>query len=398
MKNITVTAPAGFSAGSAAAGIKETGNPDVGVLVADRLCSAAAVFTQNRFCGAPVTVGREHIRSGRLRAIVVNSGCSNVATGKRGIADARRMCKQVADALKIRETDVLPSSTGVIGQFLPMSKLQSGIDAAMASLSNSAAAGKSFARAIMTTDTRVKQAHARLRVGKTWYTVAGCCKGSGMIAPNMATMLAYITTDVGVTPSQLRRVLGGAADKTFNRVTVDECPSTSDTVVALASGLTGSLNSTAAVDTLAKAMHDVCEDLAYQIVADGEGATKVLEVCVHRARTAQEAHAAARAIAVSPLVKTAVHGGDPNWGRIVQALGATEARFDPGRVTVRLDRNVIFAKGGPAPRLDERKLAAIMKRKHVTITVDLNAGQARDRVLTCDLSREYVAINADYRT
>ncbi|MBI4580605.1 MAG: bifunctional glutamate N-acetyltransferase/amino-acid acetyltransferase ArgJ [Planctomycetes bacterium] len=398
MRNDTITAPMGFSAGSAAAGIKTTGKPDVGVLVADALCPAAAVFTRNRFCGAPVVVGREHVRSGRLRAIIVNSGCSNVATGNRGIADARAMCRRVADQLGARETDVLPSSTGVIGVFLPMAKVAAGIDAAMATLSSSAAAGCGFARAIMTTDTRTKQACARFRIGKLRFTVAGCCKGSGMIAPNMATMLAYLTTDAGLTASELRTILGGAVQGTFNRITVDECASTSDTVAVLASGRAGRLDTSAAIDAFAAALRSVCEDLAYQIIADGEGATRVLEVKVQRARTPADAHAAARAIAVSPLVKTAVHGGDPNWGRIVQALGATNVTFKPERVTVRLDRTVIFTKGAPAPRLDERKLAAIMQRKHVPITIDLGAGRAADRVLTCDLSRDYIRINADYHT
>ena len=397
-KNETITAPLGFLAGSAAAGIKVSGKPDVGILAATELCSAAAVFTKNRFCGSPVVVGREHIRNGRLRAIVVNSGCSNVATGQRGIKDAREMCERVADQLDARTADVLPSSTGVIGVFLPMDKMRAGIDKAVASLSSSAAAGRGFARAIMTTDLKIKQACERFRIGKTQYTVAGCCKGSGMIAPNMATMLAYITTDAGLRPTELRPLLSAAAEHTFNRITVDECPSTSDTVVAMASGLAGKLESSAARATFAEVLRNVCDDLSYQIVADGEGATKVLEVRVQGAKTATDAHAAARAIAVSPLVKTAVHGGDPNWGRIVQALGATNVTFSPEKVTVCLDRMVIFTKGSPAPRLDERKLAAIMKRKHVLIAIDLGAGRASDRVLTCDLSREYIAINADYHT
>ena len=250
----------------------------------------------------------------------------------------------------------------------------------------------------MTTDTKIKQVCERFRIGKTRYTIAGCCKGSGMIAPNMATMLAYLTTDAGLTAAELRPLLGTAVEKTFNRITVDECPSTSDTVATMASGLAGRLESSAALATFAEVLRKVCEDLSYQIIADGEGATKVLEVRVQRAKTPADAHAAARAIAVSPLVKTAVHGGDPNWGRIVQALGATNVAFKPEKVTIRLDRTVIFTKGAPAPHLDERKLAAIMKRKHVPIVIDLGAGRASDRVLTCDLSRNYIAINADYHT
>ena len=398
MKNDTITAPMGFSAGAAAAGIKVAKKLDVGVLVAENVCSAAAVFTRNRFCGAPVIVGREHVRSGKLQAIVVNSGCSNVATGNRGIDDARTMCRRVAERIGAKETDVLPASTGVIGRFLPMDKVLKGIDEAIARLSPSAKAGRDFATAILTTDTRMKQACERFRIGKTRYTLAGCCKGSGMIAPNMATMLAYLTTDVGISAAQLRPLLGVTAEHTFNRISVDECPSTSDTVAVMASGLAGKLETTSAIKTFAEVLRCVCEDLSYQIIADGEGATKVLEVKVQRAKTPADAHAAARAIAASPLVKTAVHGGDPNWGRIVQALGATDVAYKPEKVTVKLDRTVIFTKGAPAPRLDERKLAAIMKRKHVPITIDLGAGRASDRVLTCDLSREYITINADYHT
>lgn len=398
MKNDTITAPAGFQAGAAAAGIKKTGALDVGVLVADAACAAAAVFTRNRFCGSPIVVGREHLRNGKLRAIVVNSGCSNVATGQRGIGDARAMCRRAGEHLGVREMEVLPSSTGVIGVFLPMSKVIAGIDEAMVRRSSSAAAGRRFAQAIMTTDIRVKQACERFRVGKVRYTVAGCCKGSGMIAPNMATMLAYLTADAGLSPADLRQVLAAAVEPTFNRITVDECPSTSDTVAVMASGLAGRLASGAAIRSFAAAMRAVCDALSYQIVADGEGATRVLEVIVQRARTPEEAHAAARAVAVSPLVKTAVHGGDPNWGRIVQALGATSVRYKPEQVTVKLGTAVIFRDGAPAPRLDVRKLAALMRKPHVQVTINLGAGKAGDRVLTCDLSREYIAINADYTT
>lgn len=398
MSDLTITSAQGFRAGTAACGIKQSGKADVGILVADSPCTAAAVFTSNRFCGAPIVVGREHVRRGRLRAIVVNSGCSNVATGERGIADARAMCAHFAAAIGARPTEVLPSSTGVIGEFLPMAKVRAGIDAAAAVLSASARAGRAFAEAIMTTDTRVKLAGERFRVGRTTVTVAGCCKGSGMIAPNMATMLGYLTTDAGLAPAQLRRLLKAAVEPTFNRVTVDECESTSDTVAMLASGLACAVTGGTAEARFAAGLRAVCESLAYQIAADGEGATRVLEVAVRGARSPRDAHAAARAIAVSPLVKTAVHGGDPNWGRIVQALGQTRVSYQPEDVVVRLGGTVLFRKGAPAPGLDRRAVAKLMKAKHVAIEVDLGAGRAADRVLTCDLSREYVTINADYHT
>jgi len=398
MKNNTITSPQGFRAAGVSCGIKEGGRLDLGLLVGEASCPAAAVFTRNRFCGAPVVVGREHVRDGQLRAIVVNSGRANAATGRRGLADAREMCRRVARTIGTADTEVLPASTGLIGAFLPMPKVRRGIDAALASLSSSTAAGRRFARAIMTTDTRLKLAGQQVRIGRSRVTIAGCCKGSGMIAPNLATMLAFVTTDAMIPARTLKRLLPAAVEHTFNRVTVDECPSTSDMVVVMASGATGRVTSNAATASFSAALRAVCESLAYQIAADGEGATRVLKVTVRGARTAKEAHAAARAIAASPLVKTAVNGGDPNWGRIVQALGAAPAAYRPERVTIRLDKTVLFTRGAPAPRLEKRKLAKIMRRRDVPIVIELGAGRFNDRVLTCDLSREYVSINADYHT
>ncbi len=402
MLNKTITAPKGFSCGVAAAGIKADGALDVGLLVAARPCSAAAMFTSNRFCGAPIIVGREHVRGGRLQAVVVNSGCSNVATGARGIRDARELCRLVAGRLGVRPEHVLPSSTGVIGRFLPMDKLAAGIIQAAGALSTSARAGTAFARAIMTTDLRPKQACTRFRLGRARATIAGCCKGSGMIAPNMATMLAYLTTDANVPPSVLRQLLRPAVEWTFNRVTVDECQSTSDTVVLLASGLAGNAAIRSAMSaagrSFAAALFEVAASLAYQIAADGEGATRVVEVAVRGAKTPADAHHVARTIAVSPLVKTAIHGGDPNWGRIVQALGTTTARFEERRVRVHIGPVCVFRRGEPVRDVSLAKVSRLMKAPHVSIAVDLAAGRCDDRVLTCDLSREYVAINADYTT
>jgi glutamate N-acetyltransferase / amino-acid N-acetyltransferase len=398
MSNNTITGPVGFRAGGVAAGIKKDGALDVGVIVADAACPAAAVFTTNRFPGSPVIVGREHMAAGRLRAIVVNSGCSNVATGARGIRDAREMCRLVAEDIDAEPTQVLPSSTGLIGAFLPMDKVRQGIAAALASAAATEKGGQLFSRAIMTTDLRPKLACERFRAGRQTVTIAGCCKGSGMIAPNMATMLAYITTDAGLPAAALRKQLHVAVEPTFNRITVDECPSTSDTVAIMGSGAAGKIASGAAMKSFAAALRALCESLAYKIVSDGEGATRVLEVRVSGAKTPADAHAAARAIAVSPLVKTAVHGGDPNWGRIVQALGATRVAYKSERVSVRLGKALLFSGGAPARNLDRAKLAKLMRQPHVTVELDLAAGRCADRVLTCDLSREYVAINADYST
>ncbi len=398
MSNYTITAPAGFRAGTAACGIKASGALDVGLLAAEQPCSAAAVFTRNRFCGAPVIVGREHLQGCRLQAVVVNSGCANVATGQRGVNDARRMCRWTANAVGSAEDQVLPASTGVIGEFLPMDRLREGIRMAAGSLSSSMSAGKRFAQAILTTDTKIKQAGGKVRLGKDDALVAGCCKGSGMIAPNMATMLGFITTDAKVPANVLRRLLSEAVEDTFNRVTVDECQSTSDMVVMLAGGRVAQADTKNRREKLASVLHEVCDTLAYQIAADGEGATRVLEVVVQGARSAKEAHTAARAVAVSPLVKTAIHGGDPNWGRIVQALGATDVRFKLEDVIVRLGGIVLFRNVAPARRLDKTKVAQLMRKKDVLIEIDLGAGRYADRVRTCDLSREYITINADYHT
>jgi glutamate N-acetyltransferase/amino-acid N-acetyltransferase len=401
MTNETLTG-AGFRVGAAGAGIKASGGLDVGIVVSDSPCSAAAVFTSNRFCGAPVIVGREHVRSGRLQGIVVNSGCSNVATGQRGINDARRMCRQLAERIGAKREDILPASTGVIGHFLPMAKVLRGIDLAVENLSDSIEAGHRFAQAIMTTDTRPKETFQQVPIRRSTVNIAGCCKGSGMIAPNMATMLAFIGTDAAIAPAALRQALHDAVEGSFNRVTVDECQSTSDTVVILANGRAGGrqISRTATVDyrRFAGALAEVCNDLAYKIAEDGEGATRVIEVVVRHAATPADAHEVARAVAVSPLVRTAVHGGDPNWGRIVQAVGTSRARFKPETITVHICGQAVFAHGRPVESADLARVSRGMREKHVPIVVDLKAGRAADRVWTCDLTKDYITINADYHT
>ncbi|HUW83109.1 MAG TPA: bifunctional glutamate N-acetyltransferase/amino-acid acetyltransferase ArgJ [Phycisphaerae bacterium] len=402
MSNDTITAPKGFRAGGMVCGIKPSGRPDVALLVAEARCAAAAVFTRNRFCGAPIVVGRKHVADGGLQAIVVNSGNANVATGARGLKDAQRMCQRVADRFGIDPHDVLPASTGVIGAFLPMGKILPGIDRLSEQIAATAPGGSAFARAILTTDTRSKEAVRRLRLGRSQVVVAGCSKGSGMIAPNMATTLTYLTTDAAIRPAALRKLLSSAVEATLNRVTIDECTSTSDMAVVLASGLAGNrpigAASSPAGRALTKAMLEVCDELAYQLAADGEGATRVIEVTVRRARTAGDAHAVARAVAISPLLKAAISGGDPNWGRVVQSVGVTDAQFDPQRVTIRMGGQVVFSRGRPAARVNQKALDNAMKGKCVAIAIDLAAGKASDRVRTCDLTEQYVRINADYTT
>lgn len=402
MSNETITAPKGFRAAGVIAGIKPSGKLDLGLLVADAACAAAGVFTTNKFCGAPVVIGREHVAGGRLRSVVVNSGNANVATGQRGLGDAIAMCRRVAGQLEIDPHDVLPASTGVIGVPLNMDKILPAIDRACRKLSAGVVGGQAFARAILTTDTRTKQALRRVRLGRSSVVVAGCSKGSGMISPNMATTLTYITTDAAVRPAVLRKVLRLAVEPTFNRVTVDGAMSTSDMAVVLASGLadntTISTADSAAARTLGQALLEVCDELAYMLAADGEGATKVMEVNVSGARSAPDAHLVAREIANNPLLKAAVHFGDPNWGRVIQSAGATDAKFDPHRVSVTIGGQLLFSRGQPNAKPNTRTLAAAMKRKKIVIEVDLGAGNSADRVLTCDLSEEYVRLNGDYTT
>jgi glutamate N-acetyltransferase/amino-acid N-acetyltransferase len=402
MANETITAAKGFRASGVACGIKPSGRLDVGLLVGEVRCAAAGLFTTNRFCGAPVVVARRHVRQGWLRAVVVNSGNANVANGPRGLRDAEQMCRRVAEHMGVKAEEVLPGSTGVIGRPLPMENVVAGIDQAFEALSAGMRGGRAFARAILTTDSRTKEAARRVRLGRADVVIVGCAKGSGMIAPHLATTLSYIATDAGIRPGVLRAALRGAAEATLNRITVDECTSTSDMTVVLASGLAenevvGTLGSRWG-RAFGEALHEVCEELAYQIVADGEGATRVIEVTVRGARTGADAHAVARAVAVSPLLKAAVYGGDPNWGRVIQAVGMTRAVFDPARVTVRFGGQVIFARSGGNLRVDGRALREAMTAEPVRIQIDLGAGRAEDRVLTCDLSEEYVRVNAQYTT
>jgi glutamate N-acetyltransferase/amino-acid N-acetyltransferase len=411
-KNDTITAPKGFRAAAVHCGIKSTRKPDLAILVSDVPAAAAAVFTTNAVVGAPVIVGRRHIRQHTLRACIVNAGCANVCTGQRGIDDAVEMCKLTAEGLVAEGEEfpiahVLPFSTGVIGHFLPMDKIRAGIPQAVAQLSSSAAAGAAFAQGILTTDLVTKTATATLRLGGQPVTIAGCCKGSGMIAPNMATMLAFIATDAAIHPQILQALLGRVADQTFNCVTVDQHTSTSDTLAVLANGLAGNrlVRSTAAADAFAKALYEVCDSLSQQIARDGEGATKLVHVRVTGAASPADAKRAAEAIANSALVKTAIHGSDPNWGRFVSAAGYSGARMVVEKSLCKVGPIAVFRHGRPTAA-DLKKVQAIMKKPELEITVDLGAaGQGggggtgyTHRVYTCDLSREYIRINADYHT
>lgn len=409
----SITLPRGFRAAGVTCGIKASHKPDLAVIAADGPCAAAAVFTRNRFPGAAVIVSKRHVRSGRAQAIVCNSGISNVATGKAGLDNARAMCHAVGHAVGCTPGQVLVCSTGVIGEPLPMDKILPGITEACGELGRGKRVDAAAARAILTTDLVTKQATRTITLDGKTVRLAGICKGSGMIQPNMATMLAFVTTDAAVEPSLLKRVLRDAvnAPASFNRISVDHDTSTSDAVMVLASGAAGNrpLRAESARkdrDALAQAMAALCQDLAMQLVADGEGASKVFRVEVRGAGSARDAAKVGYSVVGSPLVKTAVHGGDPNWGRLVMAAGKSGAKVNPATLRIDVDEGsgrgrVTLIQGGEPIALtaaQRHRLTKIMAGHHITFTLDLGQGSHHDTWLGCDLSRDYIAINADYHT
>ena len=392
-----VTTPQGFRAAGVSAGIKANGGLDLALLVSETPATAAAVFTINRAQAAPVLVSREHLtRSGGVaRAVIVNSGCANACTGDEGLQIANTMAADTARLVGCPVEHVLVASTGVIGVALPLDKIRSGLPAALRALG--ANQGAAAARAIMTTDPFPKEAAARTTIGGRDASVGGMAKGSGMIEPMMATMLAFITTDAAVPQPLLDRALRDAVHDTFNAITVDGECSTNDTVMLLANGASGATVDAGQYDAFVGALRGVCLELALGIVRGGEGATKLVTVTVTGAASPEEARRAAKAIANSPLVKTAIHGGDPNWGRLIAVAGRAGVEFDLGRAAVTIGSTVLFEAGKPhddnAPRAAE-----YLKGKEIAVAVDLGAGRATSTVWTCDLSAEYVRINADYRT
>jgi glutamate N-acetyltransferase/amino-acid N-acetyltransferase len=398
MPDIHLLSPRGFRAGAAVAGIKTNGAADVGLLVCDCDASAAAAFTTNKVVSPGVIVGRKHVTRGRLRGVVVNSGNANACTGKQGLKDALRMCTLASKHLGVKPSDMLPGSTGIIGKMLPMEKVERGIAGAFEYLASSQEHALRFGEAILTTDLKRKQAAALVTIGRETICVAGVCKGSGMIGPRLhATMLAYLTTDAKIAPPLLRKLLQESVDSSFNSVTVDDHASTNDTAAILASGLGGVVKSTSEVAKFSRALNEVCQSLTYQIAADGEGATKVVRIDVSGARSESDARAIARTIANSPLVKTAMHGNDPNWGRIVSAAGYAGAAFDANRSTLKLQHTLVFRRGQPV-EFDDAAVSASLQAPEVRVELACNLGKARATCWTCDLSREYITINADYHT
>jgi len=393
-----VTAPKGFRAAGVACGIKPSGKLDLSLLVSDGAASAAGVFTTNLAKAAPVLLSQAHLErsGGRARAMVINSGCANACTGADGVAHAKLMAEFASQAVGCDPSEVLVASTGVIGVKLDIEKVRRGVSDAAAHLSPRG--GADAARAIMTTDPFPKESAVEVAAGAGTFRVGGMAKGSGMIEPLMATMLGGVTTDVRVAPALLQRALKAAVDDTFNAITVDGECSTNDCVFALANGASGVELTDADFSLLVDSLKAACEPLAIGIVRGGEGATKLVTVTVTGAASAEDARRTARAIANSPLVKTAVHGGDPNWGRLIAVAGRAGSAFSLDRAVVRIGPITLFASGTPH---DDRasQAADYLQGKEIDLEVDLGTGGGgRSRMWTCDLSAEYVRINADYRT
>ncbi|MFW6059524.1 MAG: bifunctional glutamate N-acetyltransferase/amino-acid acetyltransferase ArgJ [Phycisphaeraceae bacterium] len=412
-----ITIPKGFYAAATTCGLKESGWPDLALILSDRQCSTAGVFSTSRTPGAPLIVSKRHLRGGRAWGVIVNSGNANDCTGDQGVRDAKEMCRLVAANLPhagvpalqssgIDAGDVLVGSTGIIGRLLDMEKVTAGVETLLPRLARGREADAAAARAILTTDLTLKTARRRFTLDGQTVNLGGIAKGSGMIAPNMGTMLAYITTDAAITATMLQRALRDACAASFNRISVDQHTSPSDMVLVFANGAAGnaSINDGGeAYNAFADALTDLCRDLAYQVVKDGEGATRVFRVRITGARSEREADRVAQAIVNSPLVKTAVHGADANWGRIVTAAGYSGVALRPTKLSLHIGADnpiCVFAQGMPTAlrRAELRRLATLMRKKEVTFQLELGRGAAQVEWLGCDLSREYVTINADYTT
>ncbi len=390
--------PKGFLASGVRAGIRKK-RPDVALLVAAKGANAAALFTKNRFLAAPVVLGSADLRrsGGRVRAVVVNAGCANAITGRPGMDAARRVRDRAAALLGFPREEVLVSSTGVIGVVLPDAKIRAALPDAKNRLS--ATGLEAASRAILTTDVGPKVAQASFTLAGRRGRVVGVAKGAGMIHPNMATMLAFVMTDAAASPAYLKAALREAAAASFNAISVDGDTSTNDTLLVMASGEMGGreLRNPREGAAFRAALTKVCRALAWMMVRDGEGATRVLEIAIAGARNEAEAKAAAHAVATSPLVKTALHGGDPNWGRILAAVGRCGARLSPTRVSLTLGPLTLVRNGLPAP-YRESEAVRVFSRERVPIVVNLGVGRAKAWKLSCDLGHGYVSINADYRS
>lgn len=393
-----VTFAKGFTAAGVKAGIKKSGNLDVAVIYTKTQAVVAGTFTQNKVAAAPVYVSKEVVATGTAHAIVANAGCANACTGQQGLDDAHKMAQIAADELGVNADDVIVGSTGVIGVNLPMDKLEAGIKDAVANLS--ADGSDNAGRAIITTDTHSKSVTCEFELSGKTVRMGAIAKGSGMIRPNMATMLCYITTDIAIDQALLQKAVSGCVEKSFNMISVDGDMSTNDMVIVLANGEANNAKITeenADYQIFFDKLMMLCTELAKQIAADGEGASKFLTINVRGAKSFADAKTVGMAIANSPLVKTAFFGEDPNWGRVICAVGYSGADMVPEKTVVKFGGITIFANGTGAT-YDEKALAHVMKEKDIVIDIELNMGQEDATVWSCDLSYEYVKINGEYHT
>ena len=395
--------PLGFRWSALTAGLKASGKPDVALAVCDGGANAAAMFTSNQVVAAPIIVGRRHLiaSANRVTALLVNAGNANCATGQPGIDACKQSCVAVAEQFHCVFDEVFPSSTGIIGVPLPVEKLVAAVPAAKGALGNTAQHAEAFATAILTTDTKMKVARASFEIRGKTVSLFGCCKGAGMIGPQVvphATMLVYLFTDLAACPEHLQAMLTKAADASFNRISVDGDMSTNDTVLLLASGKSEVPAEGDAVPAFEAALQQVCDSLAHQIVDDGEGVTHVITLKITGAEGDSDAQQIARSIANSPLCKTAWSSADPNWGRLLAAAGKAGVKFDPARVRVTIAELPVFAHGVRDAAYDEAATHAAMQAREYTIAMDLGRGHGHARFVTCDLTHEYVSINADYST
>ncbi len=387
-----ITSPVGFLAGATSAGIKYKNRPDLGIIFSEIPCTAAAVFSTNKVKAAPIILSRERLQAGRARAVVVNSGCANACIGRQGLKDAAEMAELAAKKVGAAADEVLVASTGVIGTMLPMERIRTGI----AEVKLTPEGGHELARAIMTTDTVPKE--VAVRAGD--FTIGGMAKGSGMIHPNLATMLCFLTTDASIDADYLREALKEAVDVSLNMVSIDGDDSTNDMVLIMANGKAGGepvVEGSQQAEIFQKALNRVCTYLAKEIARDGEGATRLIEVSVGGAASVADARLAARAIVSSSLVKAAVHGSDPNWGRVIAAAGRSGAELEEAKLYLEIG-GICLVRGGAPVHYNKEKAVKHMDSVEVLINLNLNMGSAAATAWGCDLSEEYVTINSEYTT
>ena len=391
--------PRGFRASGVKAGLKASGSLDLAVLAADQPCAAAGTFTTNRVCAAPVKWCRELLPADSIRAIAINSGNANAATGEQGLANARRTAERVAALLSCQPEEVLVASTGIIGHQLPMDKIEAGIDKAVAGLADSVEAFQTVAESIITTDTRKKIVSLRQTIDGRETTLLGIAKGAAMIGPRMATMLGFLLTDAPLWANELQDILADAVEHSFNCLSVEGHASTNDTVLLLSStATTEPVLHGNDVAVFAAMVRSTCETLARAIADDGEGATHFITIDVEGCETFEGARAIARAVADSPLVKTAIHGADPNWGRIVSAAGYAGVEFQEEEVSLWINRVAVYKDGSPIPFDDAGLSRSLKSERNVGLRLQFKSGQESVRFWTCDLTAEYIRLNADYTT